>query len=414
MNEIHTQRGEMTKQPADFSPQRLDSSLDSSAAQGEPFLVLEDGVPVVRWTGGEAKSSSGGGSPDKTPDKALKALAALKQTARKKPQPVLKSVPDLVADKDTGVALPARSLDSDLFILTPDREGNSEEPLVLDQDVQVETVREPEPELEIAPAPTLEPEPAPEKNTTPVVAPPPASGLRIENIGKRYKKHPVLRNVSLHVQRGEAIGLLGPNGAGKTTCFYIVSGLTHADSGQIFLDGEEITTLPMYRRARLGIGYLPQEPSIFRGLTVEENILAVLETLESDPRQRKSELNSLLEEFSISHLRDSSAVSLSGGERRRLEIARALASHPHFILLDEPLAGIDPVAVSDIRELILHLKERGIGVLITDHNVRETLALVDRAYILHDGLVISQGAPADIVQDEEVRRVYLGKRFTLG
>ena len=409
MNEIHTQRGEMAKQPADFSP----PTLDSSTAQGEPFLVLEDGVPVVRWTGGEAKSSSSGGG---SPDKALKALAALKQTARKKPQPVPVPVPvpDLVADKDTGVALPARSLDSDLFILTPDREGNSEEPLVLDQDVQVETVREPEPELEIAPAPNPEPEPAPEKNTTPVVAPPPASGLRIENIGKRYKKHPVLRNVSLHVQRGEAIGLLGPNGAGKTTCFYIVSGLTHADSGQIFLDGEEITTLPMYRRARLGIGYLPQEPSIFRGLTVEENILAVLETLESDPRQRKNELNSLLEEFSISHLRDSSAVSLSGGERRRLEIARALASHPHFILLDEPLAGIDPVAVNDIRELILHLKERGIGVLITDHNVRETLALVDRAYILHDGLVISQGAPADIVQDEEVRRVYLGKRFTLG
>ena len=413
MNEIHTQRGDMAKQPADFSPQRLDSSLDSSAAQGEPFLVLEDGVPVVRWTGGEAKSSSGGGSPDKAPDKALRALAALKQTPKKKPQP--ESVPDLVADKDTGpagIALPARSLDSDLFVLTPDREGNSEEPLVLDQDVQVETVLEPEPE--IAPAPTPEPEPGPEKTMTPVVDPPPASGLRIENIGKRYKKHPVLRNVSLHVQRGEAIGLLGPNGAGKTTCFYIVSGLTHADSGQIFLDGEEITTLPMYRRARLGIGYLPQEPSIFRGLTVEENILAVLETLESDPRQRKSELNSLLEEFSISHLRDSSAVSLSGGERRRLEIARALASHPHFILLDEPLAGIDPVAVNDIRELILHLKERGIGVLITDHNVRETLALVDRAYILHDGLVISQGAPADIVQDEEVRRVYLGKRFTLG
>ena len=409
MNEIHTQRGNMAKQPADFSPQ----TLDSSTAQGEPFLVLEDGVPVVRWTGGEAKSSSGGGSPDKAPDKALRALAALKQTARKKPQP--ESVPDLVADKDTGpagIALPARSLDSDLFVLTPDREGNSEEPLVLDQDVQVETVLEPEPE--IAPAPTPEPEPGPEKTMTPVVDPPPASGLRIENIGKRYKKHPVLRNVSLHVQRGEAIGLLGPNGAGKTTCFYIVSGLTHADSGQIFLDGEEITTLPMYRRARLGIGYLPQEPSIFRGLTVEENILAVLETLESDPRQRKSELNSLLEEFSISHLRDSSAVSLSGGERRRLEIARALASHPHFILLDEPLAGIDPVAVNDIRELILHLKERGIGVLITDHNVRETLALVDRAYILHDGLVISQGAPADIVQDEEVRRVYLGKRFTLG
>ena len=426
MNEIHTQRGEMAKQPADFSPQ----TLDSSTAQGEPFLVLEDGVPVVRWTGGEAKSLSSGSSSDSSsgeaPDKALKALAALKQTSRKKPQ----SVPDLGAEKDTGptgIALPEKSLDAELSVLTPesgpDRKSKGEEPLGLDQDTRVETVLEPEPAPKPAPTPEPEPEiaPAPEKTTAPpektrtaVEEPPPASGLRIENIGKRYKKHPVLRNVSLHVQRGEAIGLLGPNGAGKTTCFYIVSGLTHADSGQIFLDGEEITTLPMYRRARLGIGYLPQEPSIFRGLTVEENILAVLETLEADPRQRKSELNSLLEEFSISHLRDSSAISLSGGERRRLEIARALASHPHFILLDEPLAGIDPVAVNDIRELILHLKERGIGVLITDHNVRETLALVDRAYILHDGLVISKGAPADIVQDEEVRRVYLGKRFTLG
>ncbi|WP_115938281.1 LPS export ABC transporter ATP-binding protein [Aestuariispira insulae] len=238
-------------------------------------------------------------------------------------------------------------------------------------------------------------------------------GLVIESLGKQFKKRPVLRDVSLRVQRGEAVGLLGPNGAGKTTCFYMVSGLIPADYGTIKLDGQDITELPMYRRARLGIGYLPQEASIFRGLTVEQNIRAVLESVEKRRDKRDAMLESLMAEFSISHLRRSPAVALSGGERRRLEIARALASQPQFVLLDEPLAGIDPIAVRDIRELVSHLKDRGIGVLITDHNVRETLDLVDRAYILHDGHVLMEGTPDEIVRNQEVRRVYLGDRFNL-
>ena len=238
-------------------------------------------------------------------------------------------------------------------------------------------------------------------------------GLEIRSLGKHFKKRPVLRDVSLRVQRGEAVGLLGPNGAGKTTCFYIVTGLIPADYGEIFLDGQDITSLPMYRRARMGIGYLPQEASIFRGLTVEQNIRAVLELVEKDLERRETALESLLAEFSISHLRRTPAIALSGGERRRLEIARALASQPNFILLDEPLAGIDPIAVRDIRDLVSHLKDRGIGVLITDHNVRETLEIVDRAYILHDGNVLMEGPPEEIVANQEVRRVYLGDRFTL-
>lgn len=238
-------------------------------------------------------------------------------------------------------------------------------------------------------------------------------GLVAENIGKRFKKRPVLRGVSLSLNRGEIVGLLGPNGAGKTTCFYIVTGLIAADHGRIVLDGEDITDLPMYRRARLGIGYLPQEPSIFRGLNVEANIRAVLEVSERDAEKRRRMLDELLAEFSIEHLRRTPALALSGGERRRVEIARALAAKPAFILLDEPFAGIDPIAVSDIRDLVLHLRDRGIGVLITDHNVRETLDLVDRAYILHDGIVLREGTPADIVADEAVRRVYLGERFSL-
>ena len=238
-------------------------------------------------------------------------------------------------------------------------------------------------------------------------------GLVAENLGKRYKKRPVLRGVSLAVDRGEIVGLLGPNGAGKTTCFYIITGLIAADYGSIRLDGVDITDQPMYRRARLGLGYLPQEPSIFRGLTVEQNIRAVLEISEKDRERRQAALDDLLAEFSIAHLRRTPALALSGGERRRVEIARALAAKPNFILLDEPFAGIDPIAVNDIRELVLHLKERGIGVLITDHNVRETLELVDRAYILHDGMVLRQGKPSEIVADEAVRRVYLGERFSL-
>ena len=239
------------------------------------------------------------------------------------------------------------------------------------------------------------------------------TGLIASNLGKQFKKRPVLRDVSISVKRGEAVGLLGPNGAGKTTCFYIITGLIAADYGQITLDGHDISDLPMYRRARLGVGYLPQEASIFRGLTVEQNISAVLELTERDRDRRESMLNTLLAEFSISHLRRTPAIALSGGERRRVEIARALASQPHFILLDEPLAGIDPIAVRDIRDLVAHLKQRGIGVLITEHNVRETLDLVDRAYILHEGRVLMQGVPSEIVAHKEVRRVYLGEKFSL-
>ncbi len=238
-------------------------------------------------------------------------------------------------------------------------------------------------------------------------------GLVARNLGKRFKKRPVVRDVDLAVQRGEAVGLLGPNGAGKTTCFYMITGLITPDYGEILIDGMDITELPMYRRARLGIGYLPQEPSIFRGLSVEANIRAVIEVMEPDPERREIMLDDLLAEFSITHLRRTPALALSGGERRRVEIARALASQPHFMLLDEPLAGIDPIAVGDIRDLVSHLKDRGIGVLITDHNVRETLEIVDRAYILHDGQVLMEGAPAEIVAHEGVRRVYLGERFSL-
>ncbi len=242
---------------------------------------------------------------------------------------------------------------------------------------------------------------------------PPTDGLVAFGLGKRFKRRPVLQGVSINVRRGEAVGLLGPNGAGKTTCFYCITGLIEPDQGSLYLDGENITGLPMYRRARMGIGYLPQEASIFRGLTVEENLMAVLEVIEPDAAKRRRDADSLLAEFSIAHLRRAPAMALSGGERRRCEIARALASRPHFILLDEPLAGIDPIAVSDIRDLVAHLKDRGIGVLITDHNVRETLDIIDRAYILHDGKVLMEGNPEEIVAHEGVRRVYLGERFSL-
>lgn len=238
-------------------------------------------------------------------------------------------------------------------------------------------------------------------------------GLTAKNLGKRFDKRPVVRGVSLTIQRGEVIGLLGANGAGKTTCFYMITGLIQPDYGTITLDGQDLTDLPVYRRARKGIGYLPQEASIFQGLTVENNILAVLEMVEKSRERREAVLEALLAEFSISHLRRTPSLALSGGERRRVEIARALASRPHFILLDEPLAGIDPIAVSDIRDLIAHLKDRGIGILITDHNVRDTLDIIDRAYIIHDGMVLLEGSPSDIVGNEDVRRVYLGDRFNL-
>jgi lipopolysaccharide export system ATP-binding protein len=238
-------------------------------------------------------------------------------------------------------------------------------------------------------------------------------GLAARNLGKRFGKRPVLRDVSLSVRRGEAVGLLGPNGAGKTTCFYIITGLISADHGTISIDGQDITELPMYRRARLGLGYLPQEASIFRGMNVEDNIRAVLEAVDPDRDSREAMLDDLLSEFAIAHLRKTPSIALSGGERRRVEIARALASRPHFMLLDEPLAGIDPIALGDIRDLVAHLKDRGLGVLITDHNVRETLDIVDRAYIIHEGTVLMEGAPSEIVAHEDVRRVYLGDRFSL-
>ena len=239
------------------------------------------------------------------------------------------------------------------------------------------------------------------------------SGLKITSISKSYKTRVVLRDVSLQLERGEVAALLGPNGAGKTTCFYTVAGLVQPDSGQVTIDGQDATNLPMYRRARMGLGYLPQEASIFRGLNVEKNILAVLELWIEDRAERQERLESLLAEFSITHIRKSPALALSGGERRRVEIARCLASDPSFVLLDEPFAGVDPIAVGDIRALVSELKDRNIGVLITDHNVRETLEIVDRAYILHDGKVLMSGTAKQVVKNPDVRRVYLGENFTL-
>nr|WP_110749835.1 LPS export ABC transporter ATP-binding protein [Phyllobacterium leguminum] len=237
--------------------------------------------------------------------------------------------------------------------------------------------------------------------------------LVARGLTKSYRGRQVVNGVSFGVRAGEAVGILGPNGAGKTTCFYMVTGLVPVDSGSIEIDGFDVTTMPMYRRSRLGIGYLPQEASIFRGLSVENNIKAVLEVVEKDRRKRAEELDALLEEFHIAHLRKAQALSLSGGERRRLEIARALASRPNFMLLDEPFAGVDPIAVSDIQQLVRHLTSRGIGVLITDHNVRETLGLIDRAYIIHAGQVLTHGRPAEIVENADVRRFYLGDQFIL-
>lgn len=236
-------------------------------------------------------------------------------------------------------------------------------------------------------------------------------GLRVEDIGKTYGKRAVVKSVSLSLHRGEVAGLLGPNGAGKTTCFYMITGLISADHGRIMLDGQDITQLPMYQRARLGIGYLPQEASIFRGLSVEDNVTAVAEITEPDRKARKALVDELLAELRIDHLRDSPAMALSGGERRRCEIARALAAQPSFMLLDEPFAGIDPLAIADIRDLIFYLKGRGIGILITDHNVRETLEITDRAMIIHDGEVLFEGSPDEVRRDANVRRVYLGESF---
>ena len=238
-----------------------------------------------------------------------------------------------------------------------------------------------------------------------------AEGLVVEALGKSFGKRQVVRDVSVRLSRGEIVGLLGPNGAGKTTCFYMIMGLIGADAGTIRIDGEDVTALPMYQRARLGMGYLPQEASIFRGMSVEENVMAVVELFEKDRARRAEQVNALLEELHIAHLREQSATSLSGGERRRVEIARALASRPSFMLLDEPFTGIDPLAISDISDLVRYLKQRGLGVLVTDHQVRETLEIVDRAYVMYDGEVLFDGPPEMVLRNEEVRRVYLGDRF---
>lgn len=237
------------------------------------------------------------------------------------------------------------------------------------------------------------------------------AGLRIVNLRKSYRKRPVIRDVSLDLGRGEVVALLGPNGSGKTTCFYAIAGLIKHEGGQVIVDGRDVTTYPMYRRAKLGIGYLPQEMSIFRGLNVEDNIRAILEIAVEGRRHQNARLEELLSEFSIEHLRRAPAIALSGGERRRVEIARCLAAGPKYVLLDEPFAGVDPIAVGEIRHLVADLKNRGIGVLITDHNVQETLQIVDRAYILHDGRVLMSGTTQEVVQDENVRRVYLGSSF---
>jgi len=269
-----------------------------------------------------------------------------------------------------------------------------------------------------APKPAQPPAPAPIAEA-PRPAPPAApridtaAALSAEGLRKAFKGRQVVRGASLNVRRGEAVGLLGPNGAGKTTVFYMITGLIQADAGRITLENEDITRFPMFQRARLGIGYLPQEPSIFRGMTVEQNILAVLEIVEPNRKRRREDLDRLLEEFAITRLRKSPAIALSGGERRRVEIARALASRPAFMLLDEPFAGIDPIAVGDIQALVRHLTDRGIGVLITDHNVRETLGLIDRAYIIHDGQVLMEGSPEDVIASQDVRRLYLGEQFTM-
>jgi lipopolysaccharide export system ATP-binding protein len=239
------------------------------------------------------------------------------------------------------------------------------------------------------------------------------SGLRIEHLRKSYRKKTVIRDFSMHLERGEVVALLGPNGSGKTTTFYAVAGLVTPEGGTVTVDGKDVTTLPMYRRAQLGIGYLPQEMSIFRGLSVQDNISAILDISVARRHKRRERLEELLSEFSIEHLRRAPALALSGGERRRVEIARCLAANPNYLLLDEPFAGVDPISVGDIRHLVADLKTRGIGVLITDHNVRETLEIVDRAYILHEGKVLMSGTPSEVVQNENVRRVYLGDNFRI-
>jgi lipopolysaccharide export system ATP-binding protein len=281
---------------------------------------------------------------------------------------------------------------------------------------QIPHAQVPHPQAPPAQAPRTQTPKAQAPRTNGAAAPRPIKRqgyLAVHSVEKSFGTRKVVRGVSIYVRRGEAVGLLGPNGAGKTTVFYMITGLIKADRGAIELDGHDVTKLPMYQRARLGIGYLPQEASIFRGLTVEQNIRAVLEVVEPNKKKREAELNSLLEEFNITRLRKSPSIALSGGERRRVEIARALATRPNYMLLDEPFAGIDPIAVGDIQDLVRHLTNRGIGVLITDHNVRETLGLTDRAYIVYAGEILTEGSPEEIVADPDVRRLYLGEEFRL-
>ncbi len=302
-------------------------------------------------------------------------------------------------------------------------------------DMLTSPVRDAPPMARTAPVPGLDlpiPQPAPEPPRADAPRPSPSAKpaaktngaaaprlikrpgyLAVHSVEKSFGTRQVVRGVSIYVRRGEAVGLLGPNGAGKTTVFYMITGLIKADRGAIELDGHDVTKLPMYQRARLGIGYLPQEASIFRGLTVEQNIRAVLEVVEPSKKKREAELNSLLDEFNITRLRKTPSIALSGGERRRVEIARALATRPNYMLLDEPFAGIDPIAVGDIQDLVRHLTNRGIGVLITDHNVRETLGLTDRAYIVYAGEILTEGSPDEIVNNPDVRRLYLGEEFRL-
>jgi lipopolysaccharide export system ATP-binding protein len=306
-------------------------------------------------------------------------------------------------------------------------------------DMLASPVRDAPPMAREAPVPRIDPAPAYAEQPAPAEAPRPrpkaenkpeakpktngaaaaprmatrAGYLAVHSVEKSFGKRQVVRGVSIYVRRGEAVGLLGPNGAGKTTVFYMITGLIPADRGAIELDGHDVTKLPMYQRARLGIGYLPQEASIFRGLSVEQNIRAVLEVVEPSKKKREAELDSLLDEFNITRLRKTPSIALSGGERRRVEIARALATRPNYMLLDEPFAGIDPIAVGDIQDLVRHLTNRGIGVLITDHNVRETLGLTDRAYIVYAGEILTEGSPDEIVNNPDVRRLYLGEEFRL-
>ena len=345
--------------------------------------------------------------PDPDAERRLREAVALAEQAARRTQPVVTEPPPN----------PRRSLAQRLFARVPRALPTLESGLPA-RNGAVETrfdppALAPQFEIETVLAPEVKPVPVPQSMRRRAEIQDSEGVLSAWAIGKSYKGRQVVKDVSLSVRRGEAVGLLGANGAGKTTAFYMITGLVPADKGRIMLDGHDITNLPMYRRARLGIGYLPQEASIFRGLNVEDNIRAVLEVVEPSKGRREDQLNALLSEFNIDTLRKAPATALSGGERRRLEIARALAGQPSFVLLDEPFAGIDPIAVGDIQDLVRQLTARGIGVLITDHNVRETLGLIDRAYIMHSGQLLMEGTPEEIVASEDVRRTYLGADFRL-